>query len=61
MGKLYLEAAEEAQRRDLIAIYRRKYVAGSATLKQFAIRRHRRVCGCALAAHHVLHFFAERS
>jgi hypothetical protein len=38
MGKIYLEAAKEAQRRDRLAIYRHKYVAGSAALKQFAIR-----------------------
>ena len=38
MGKIDLEAAKEAQRRDRIAIHRHKYVAGSAALKQFAIR-----------------------
>src|SRR5258708_25795677 len=38
MGKIDLEAAKEGRRRDRRAIYRHKYVAGSAALKQFAIR-----------------------
>jgi hypothetical protein len=38
MGIIDLEAAKEAQRRDRIAVDRRKYVAGSAALKQFTIR-----------------------